>query len=298
MLAWSGLEELKLVHEQALAKVKVLATVTAKGLQQEIGRDLAALRQAARESAGQQDGAAACSRLAADFSGLGPALVNLTVRDVRGDLICDVASPVVSMQQSLQTSFAEPGRAGHQQGFSVVGRSSWHPNGRSNGRWLTWLNQALFDDGGKRLGSLNLQLDLVRLSEGLRASVPSNAVVEVLSRQQTIVARSVDEAAFIGRVHAAADLVRGLHEGQFSSISERDDGRFVNYFVTIPGTDWRLLVGLPEAEVFADYDRLLQRSLGLGLAFLLLITWLSWRIGISLLWLTIGATRPALPSAR
>ncbi|MCV2355827.1 cache domain-containing protein [Paucibacter sp. B2R-40] len=276
---WSCLQQLQEARDQAHARVKTLATVAAAGLQQQIGRDLPTLKALALNVSAQAASPARCLRFGADVSRLGSVLVNLVVRDLRGELVCELGSPTASMQKALSA------RANF--------RPTRQPIEGPQGRWLTWLTQPLFDDQGNRLGSLNLQLDLLQISERLRELLPSNAVVEVLSRQHTIVARSVDAAAFIGHVNALDGTLRGLHEGEFSAPWVAGEQPRLNYFVTISGTDWRLLAGLPQAELFADYEALLLRTLAQGLAFVLLLTWLSWRIGIGLMGPAMRRSRSA-----
>ncbi|MDC8773108.1 PDC sensor domain-containing protein [Roseateles albus] len=283
-LIGSSLQHMQLAREQAHARVKAVATAAATSLQQQLGRDLVLLKNLAREAARQDADAARCARFSSALVRLDQVLVNLSVRDLHGELICELVSPHGRLPPSPASL----------QNASL----SLH----SAGRWLTWLTQPLFDSSGQRLGSLNLQLDLLQMSERLREGLPSHAVVEVLSRQQTIVARSSDAAAFIGRVNVSADALRdllgrqGFREGEFSAPLAPDEGPRLNHVVSIAGTDWRLLAGLPQAELFADAEAMLRHSLALGLAFVMLITWLSWRIGLSLIVLNIGRSKSnALP---
>jgi hypothetical protein len=281
MLVGSGLRQLQPAREQAHAQVKALAAAAAAGLQQQVEQDLVALKVLARKTAAQDGGPARCEGFVIDFSRLDGVLVHVTLRDLRGELICALSSVAGSARPAVGGPFIGPNVG------TFVGNSASRQQ-QPNGRWLTWLTQPLFDGAGNRLGSLNLQLDLLQLSEQLRALMPKNALAEVLSRQQTIVARSQDAAAYIGRVKDAADLRRGPREGEFHDEASAEAGARemprLYYLVAVPGTDWRLLASLPRDEVFADYERQLRHVLGLGLALLLLITWLSWRIGLVLLW--------------
>jgi PAS domain S-box-containing protein len=53
-------------------------------------------------------------------------------------------------------------------------------------------------------------------------------------------------------------------------------------FATVAGTDWRVLAGLPEAEVFAEPGKRLSRGIAIGLATLILVLFLAWQVSATI----------------
>ncbi len=287
-LLWTCIQELQGARQQAHSRVKVQASLAADGLHRQLSESYPLLKRIAvdcverraermserraERGAGQAVAPASCEGFDFDFAHLNKALVNIALRDLRGDLICERSRPIdVAPLRSGQIGGAPKPAASAGSGLF----------GEANGLWLARLTQTLFDSKGTRLATLSLQFDLVTLSQGLRGLVAPGTLVEVLSKQQTIIARTAEAAAFIGRRELGDYPHRPLREGFLSLQFEGEAGPRLNYLIHVPGTDWRLFAGQLEANLFADYERLLLRSMGLALAFVLVLTFLCWRVGIA-----------------
>ncbi|MBL8344067.1 MAG: PAS domain S-box protein [Rubrivivax sp.] len=103
--------------------------------------------------------------------------------------------------------------------------------------------------------------------------------VTVLDRQRTVLLRSSDARTFVGhrRPAGSADPLDGQREG-FDQAVGRDGVLRVLAFVTLPGSEWQVVAGLPASEVFADYQVHLYRTAAIALAVALLGLTLAWRL--------------------
>ena len=219
-----------------------------------------------------------CDPVFAEIPRLQPELVTLGLRDRQANIVCSFL-PLPPPADRV-TKFPWIVEALHRERFMVTDAVL----GPLSGRWSLVLTHPVRDDTGTRNGMLAVTVDLLKLGERLLASTPKNAVVTVRDRNGAILLRSAQAAAFLGkpaREQAVADT-QGVREG-FVSGPGLDGVARLSAFVTLPGVEWKVVAGIAQAEVFADYHATLRRSVGLGLGALLLTLALAWRIGAAII---------------
>lgn len=273
MLAWLLADYLRQAREAAYANVRILATATAADVERFLRRSHGVLdRLAARPLVAALD-PTRCDPLVAEFVAINTDFASLGIRGAAGHVVCSTArDPIPDLRPEQLPWFRQRLQADGLQAGDAMQRTP-------GGRWLVVMTHPLYAPSGTSVGLLELPVDLLNLGEQLLASVPQNAVVTVVDRQRAVLLRSTGAAAFVGQRlgPADADPLRGPQEG-FVSESGRDGVPRLVAFVTVPDVGWRVVAGLPEAEVFAEYRATLRRTalITFGLAMLALL--LAWNV--------------------
>jgi PAS domain S-box-containing protein len=274
MFTWFRIDDAQRAREDARAKVQIVATNAARNLEQFFERAQGSLaRLAARPQVRALD-AARCDPIIAEYVRIHPEFTQLGVRDREGRIVCSyLPNPIPRLDEKSFPWFGEGLRAG---GFHVGG--AFH--GRQSGRWVAVLTHPVRDDAGKVIGLLALPVDLLKLGEQLFESVTGNAIVTVTDRQRRIVLRSAAAETYVGKPAPAAveTATHGMRAGELT-IAGADGVRRLYTFQTLPGMDWRVVAGLPEADVYAGYARRLERNLAIGLGTAMLALLLAWWMG-------------------
>ena len=277
ILAWFLAADLTHAREAAHAKVRILAIDTAANLDRFLRQNEAILgRLAARPLVKALD-PDHCDPIFADYLSLHSEFRTLGLRDRQANIVCSfLPRPPDADRLAKFPWIAEALRS---EGFAVTDAVL----GGQSGRWISVLTHPVRDDTGARTGMLALTVDLLSLNQQLLASTPKNAIVSVVDRERAIVLRSADAESFIGKRPNPnePDPLGGQHEGFLSSTGRDGVPRLVA-FVTIPGVEWRVVAGLPEAEVFAEYNATLRRTVGIGLGVLLMALGLAWRLSAAI----------------
>lgn len=160
-------------------------------------------------------------------------------------------------------------------------------------RWVSVLTQPIRDDAGRVAGLLVLPLDLLALNREVLTAGTGNALVAAGDRQGRIALRGVDPDAWIGRPFPARfiDETKGRLRGLLD-IPGVDGVPRLYAFATVPGSGWRVVAGLAEAEVFGAHDALVKRAAAIGAIVLALALAIAWRItrGIVLPMRALAAT--------
>ena len=277
IVAYYVVHDAEEAREQAYAKVKILADNTAASLDLILRDHETLLSRLAERPAVRALGARKFDPVVGEFIRLRPEFNNFGVRDLH-------ANSIYSYQPNPSSPQATKEFPWFQQGISSGKFTAGDVFlGRMVGRWVSVLTFPVRDDAGTVSALLNMSLDLLQLNQRVFQRSPKNAVQMVLDRDDKFLLHSRDPAAWVGKPlpDEQADAVRGRRSGFFSA--RGTDGVQRLYAVeTVPGTEWRVFAGLPEDEIFADYHERLARVALIGLAVLLLVLALAWRIGVAI----------------
>lgn len=277
MVAWLLAVELQNTRETARLTVRLLADNTAADVARYLRRNEAILARLAERPATRALDPNFCGQTLAEYLNLHPEFVTLGLRDRQARLVCtSLANPPSTSQVAGSAWFTDGLR---REEFSAADALL----GPTTGRWVSIQTFPVRDTTGAIAGLLALPVDLLKMGAELLGEVPRSAIVTVLDRTGAVLLRSADPGAFIGKrgPTSAEAATRGMREG-FLSTTGMDGVTRLWAYVTIPGVEWRVVAGLPEAEVFAPYEARLRRSLGIGGGILLLALLLAWRIGAAI----------------
>jgi signal transduction histidine kinase len=126
-------------------------------------------------------------------------------------------------------------------------------------------------------GGVNGTLVLVQLPEALATPLPPDAVMTILDRRGTIVARSTDPHRWTGRNvrgMSVADLA--LHRGDGTAEAIGVDGVSRQYgFSAVPELGWHIYVGIPTAAVMQPVRQMFVRGAAGGTAIIILVAGLA-----------------------
>lgn len=277
MLAWFLGVEVRHAREAAQDKVRLLAESSAMRLSLTLGGYQEILRRMAERPRVRALDPGNFDTVIAEVVRLHPEFNNLGVRRRDGSPVFTFlpnASPAPQMRE--QPWFRE----GLQNEKFTAGNAF---SGRLSGRWVTVLTHPVRDDGGRVAGLINTPVDLLRLSRLVFQGIPENSVAEVIDRQGVTLLRSREAEQFIGKPsHPQAEkAVEGRSEGHLSYAGV-DGVQMLYFFKQIPGVDWRIVAGVPEREIFAEYYATLWRSLAIGAGVMLLVLALAWRISATI----------------
>jgi signal transduction histidine kinase len=142
-------------------------------------------------------------------------------------------------------------------------------------------------------GSVNGTLVLVQLPEAFAASLPPDAVMTILDRDGTIVARSADPRHWTGRNARGVSLAElALHREDGAAEAIGVDGVSRQYgFSSVPELGWHIYVGIPTATVMQPVRQMFVRGAAGGVIIIILI------IGVAVL-LARAVERPVAALSR
>lgn len=206
-----------------------------------------------------------------DFDGLH----GLSQRVVEGDPTIQLIALVRRNGQRVFSTSRPRGTAGETRPLShnearsiddnVVLLSGIIPAGR-DGQLVVAMLQPLQLDGGERL-SLRLVIHQPSLSAALTSQRwPSDWTAGIVDQDMRIVARSRDEQRFLGQP-VTEGLQAQLRAGQllpFSTLN-KEGSTTLTAIARVPGSDWWVVVGLPQAELEASAREPLWWIFGVGL---------------------------------
>ena len=274
MLAWLETTELQRVRAAAYTDVRVVADSTAVSLVHILRDHENLLSRIAERPLVRSMDPAHFDPLMDEILQIRPEINNLAVRDLQGHSI-----------YSFRPNASAPEVARTYPWFQEAVRSETFIAGdaflgRLVGRWVSVLTYPVRNPEGQLAGFVNTPLDLLKLNERVFQHLPANALVTVVDRSGTILLRSTDPQTYIGKPVPANTWLAtaGLREGTISAAGLDGVVRLYS-FVTIPGTGWRVVAGLPEDSVFADYRKTLGQTVAIGVGVLLFMLVLAWRLG-------------------
>ncbi|MEO8859378.1 MAG: PDC sensor domain-containing protein, partial [Burkholderiaceae bacterium] len=125
-----------------------------------------------------------CDSLFQHYARLHPEYLNLSTRDMDGNLVCAYRDSPASPEQTFSYPwFQQTVRSGKFNASNVfLDPATQH--------WVTVLTMPVFDEQQRPNGVVVLPLDLQKLNEVLLGVVPDDAVVTVTDRQSDILLRS------------------------------------------------------------------------------------------------------------
>jgi len=142
-------------------------------------------------------------------------------------------------------------------------------------------------------GSVKGTLVLVQLPEAFAASLPPDAVMTILDREGTIVARSTDPRRWTGRNARGVSVAQlALHRGDGAAEAIGVDGVSRQYgFSSVPELGWHIYVGIPTATVMQPVRQMFVRGAAGGIIIIILV------IGVAVL-LARAVERPVAALSR
>jgi len=142
-------------------------------------------------------------------------------------------------------------------------------------------------------GSVNGTLVLVQLPEAFAAALPANAVMTILDRNGTIVARSADPHRWTGRNAAGVSMTElALHHEDGAAEAIGVDGISRQYgFSSVPELGWHIYVGIPTTIVMQPVRQMFVRGAAGGAIIILLVVALA-------VWLARAVERPVAALSR
>lgn len=220
---------------------------------------------------------AQCDPIVKTYPELHPEFTNLTLRRPNGDLLCSYLPHAVQHMKP---------EALHAFGFSPGAPTQSTSNvftGPTSGRKLVGTTQKVLAESGGEPGFLLLGNDLLKLNERIFAGLPQDVTIGIFDRTETLVFRSSEPDKWIGQPIAPAN--RGKYnvqpEGQ-AVITAIDGVRRMYAWTTIPGLDWRVSAGVPEAQALGPYWQVRNTVAGAVALLLLAALALAYRLAQSI----------------
>ncbi len=230
-----------------------------------------------REVQGQDH--SVCSRLLGELLPQYPLYSNLGVADARGDVYCSGVpfTPPVNLADRPWFQRAVSARD------FVVGE---YQIGRITGKPSILFGYPLLDSKGAVLAVVYAGVDLDRLNQtALQNRLPSNAVMNLIDRNGTLLMRYPDPGDRVGKTMPESDVVQAvLAQGEGTGEMRGVDGVERLYaFSPVGGTDrektFFVAIGTPLGDAFGDADWILRRNLiGMGLVSVLVLAG-AWVLG-------------------
>jgi len=156
-------------------------------------------------------------------------------------------------------------------------------------RWVSVLSAPVRGADGSVVGTLVL----VQLPEAFSASLPPDAVMTILDRNGTIVARSTDPHQWTGRSARGLSVAElALHRDDGTAEAAGVDGISRQYgFSSVPELGWHIYVGIPTATVMQPVRQMFLRGAAGGAIIIILV------VGIAVL-LARAVERPVAALSR
>lgn len=277
MFTWHVVVQARDAREAAASKVTLVAETTAAAIDSYLReKEVVLSRIATRPLIGALD-PKACDLLG-EYVRLQSDFTNLLVRDVQANTICSFSpNPIKAEQTATYAWFMESIR---RKQFTVGDAF----RARAGGRWVSVLAYPIKDNAGKVNGVLGMPVDLLKLNTKFFPDNLATTMIAVVDRDNNILLRSADPAVWIGKP---------LVDEAIASIANRKDGTFTGNgvdgvrrliaFVSVPGTGWRVLAGMPEQAVFLTYREMLVRSVSIAAITLILTLAMTWWLATTII---------------
>jgi signal transduction histidine kinase len=136
-------------------------------------------------------------------------------------------------------------------------------------RWVSVLSAPVRGIDGNVKGTLVL----VQLPESFAASLPPDAVMTILDRDGTVVARSADAHRWTGRNARGVSVAElALHRDDGAAEAIGLDGVSRQYgFSSVPELGWHIYVGIPTATVMEPVRQMFMRGAACGAIVIILV---------------------------
>ncbi len=249
MLVWLLLQTLDQARRAAFARVELVAAAATEDIALYLQQTEFALGQVATRERVRALDPQRCEPMLGDYLVLQPEIVGCGVRDLAGRLVCGCRAEDLSAAEGGPFRWlAELQRA---KGFYVSDSFVSAPLGRRVALFV----HPIVGERNRRIGYLELPVDLQRLGERLLAVLPADAEVTVLDRNSIVLMRS-----HAAQVAAAAAASKEVWSDQRERVSSHR---------AVAGVDWTVVAAMPAAEVFAGYDAIVLRTAGVCAALVL-----------------------------
>ncbi len=261
-------------REQAYGQVRIQAQHTAQGLNQLLQDYEAVLQRIVQRPSVQALNARACDPLIAEFVRLYPGFTNLVVQDLEGRNDCSYLERKITPAQLARVPGYVQARASD--GMTVGGAAL----GPLSGRWIAALFHPVRNAQGQLAGLVSLPIDLEVLGERVLAATPEKALVVVVDAQGRILMRSRDARTWTGLpLPGPMQSLVGAGNGFMGAVESADGVERLYAVADVHRAGWKVLAGLPTAEVFAEANRSFRWGLVSALGLLGLALLLAWRMG-------------------
>ncbi len=271
LIAWYVLHEWREARTAAYAQVRILAEDTATNIHYLLHDNEVVLRRLADRPLVKALDPRRCDPILAEYVAVRPEFSTLAVRNARAEIVCTLlADPPAAQQVRNAPWFVEAMRSGK----FTVSDATQRPDPAS---WVSISAYPIRGRGEGVEGFVFFSVDLMRLGENLFKSVPKSAVVEVLDGHARFLLRSSDAGRWIGR-SPPEPVAWGPDRQDYFLQMGADNIKRLYAVVPVAGTQWHVFAGLPEDEVLAASRQRLARGTLVGLATLLLVLMLSYRV--------------------
>lgn len=250
MLAYGYYYELRGEAAEARTAVRSLAEMAAGQASEFVTQSRRYLEVMARRPIRDRAEVGRCGQDAfGDFQELHPEFASLMLVDARGKVVCsNVSAPLTDVAVADQEWF-QAIRDG--QAFTI-GRPLVSP---FTGRWVVVLAHAVYGKNSQFEGAVALSIDLA-LYRPLPAghAAPPGIAVTLLTADGTIVARSGDAEAWLGRNIGGNEMGAHVLAREFSEEEYADvDGvRRLCGFSPVDGVGWVAAAGIPTEVAYAE----------------------------------------------
>lgn len=262
-------------RDAAFTQVQFLATSSASRLDAVVHENAALLAKLARRPLIGALDPRRCDPIIDNLVSINPEYTTLAVRDSAANVLCTSRADPMPRDVMRKVPWFATAIADAR---PRVGDAYLHPR---TGRWVSVLTHPLTDDNGQVAGVLILSLDLRSLQERLFKALPEGSLVSVLDRGNHFLMRSIGPDRWIGQPLPAAQRasVAGRRPGETFEI-EGVDGVTRMFAVTdVPSAGWHVYAALPVDYVYAPQRQRLVESAAIGVAVILFVTALAYRIG-------------------
>ncbi|MDM0031969.1 PAS domain-containing protein [Variovorax sp. J22P271] len=277
LLAWVLHDDVRRARSGAYDQVRNLAAGTAVELGRVLGLYESVLAQVSARPMVRALDPASCELLLSENPSPSSDALGFGVWDARGKSVCQYGPGLVPLARGSDR-LEEAVAALSSGAFAASGVRV--DDGR--GRNLAALSYPIRDETGKNVGLLVMTIDSASLNHQLRTAVKGHAVVTVTDRTKAVLLRSTDPGDSVGsRLAPEEPGPWGMSDGL--ALAKGSDGEpWLVASMTLPGVEWRVAAGLPEAAVLADFRGAVRRTIAIGLGLCLLVMVLAWRLSAAI----------------
>ncbi len=265
LVSWLIVAESAKARDAAYARVQTIAENRADDLGKYLQEREAVLERLAARPLVRSLDPKHCDPVIGEYVYLYPEFTTLVVRDLDANLVCSFMSYAAPQLQRGKFPWFEEGV---RSGQFTVGDAYL---GYQTRRWVSVLTYPIRNLRGEVAGLLIQPLDLLGLRPRLLKGIPESAVLAVVDRRGKLLLHSGAQRDWVGQSAAAGITDVPPRAGGLRSVRDADEVQRLYAYAAVPATGWHVFAGLPENEVLADYRAWLARSIGLGVAILLLV---------------------------
>jgi PAS domain-containing protein len=199
--------------------------------------------------------------------------INIVVRDASGQQLINTFLPAGSPLPSSNESIQEVDRLAAQRNSVVISNLRI-----ATIRKVPTVNAVMpVVKGSKAAYFVSATMSPAMFGEILAAGLPSGWISGLIGRDGRLIARSVDQARYIGTDNPAFLEVATQSEGIWSGLS-RDGVAIAGVYIRSPLSGWIVSVAVPETILRLPAEMAMLSLVGLVVASLAVSTFLGWRL--------------------